>query len=1667
VKLPVEFLSPSLLWLLTLVAPLILLYILKVQRKRLKVASTWLWQQARRDLMARSPFKKLVVQIPLILQLLALITLALAAARPATRGKALGGDHVAIIIDTSASMAARDPSGKTRIELAKDAALELIASLPPGSDAMILDAGRDTRIALPPDRDVRRMRTAVDKLSAREVEGDLSAAVTLAVGRLEQMGGDKHIVVLSDGNLAKPAPLTSRAIPLELIRVGEPVDNSGIVRVDVRSGTDPMLKREQVQAFLLIANYGKRSIERYVTMRQRNASDVLASRKVVVEPGSKLPVVLTFNPAEGDYGSGLVFDMSPHDALPVDDVAYGRVPAGRKLPVYLASAGNESPWLLRALVSDPNAEVRAGTLDELLSETEVAHDALVVIDGACPPEAPGGDLLIVNPPVGDCFGTEVGRLVDAPVLTSWQHGDPRMRFLTLESVLVSKARVLVPQSNRQALIRTDQGVIASDVSTSSRAATLLGFHVGDTNWPLKRSFVLFVRNLMEQARGHRSSGFTGPAIAGDPLRVSLPAAVQEANIEPPSGDGFTVPVRSGLAVVPEVQRTGLYRVAWDQPHPGQLWLPVNLTSADESDLTRVPVDIVGAKVAIASADQAVETHRDWSWVLALAALGLLLLDVWYLSRSQRHAKTTRLRHRPVLLIASLLSALPAVYVALVWTRIIPEAYLRFERPWLGLLALPAMVYVAVRLSSQHRHVSRLRRTLGDLMVSTAVLAAAMAATGPELGRPLDRLTVITVVDRSRSIDLVPAAATRIQRELTFAETDMREHDLIGRVVFGANAATEDPPRGRSTLPTPQQVDIGRDGTDISAGLKHALAEVPADSAARLVLFSDGVATRGDVMSAAAAAVASDIPIDVIALEQREVPDVRVVAFRATPRASEGETLGMRVVISSPRTADVEIRVKRDGVLVQRLQAKVAAGEDVVQFPHPAGSSGLHRYDVEVTAADPTIDETAEDNSASAFVRVRGPARALVLDGDVDKTSFIGSALTRAGFRVDQGSTSSVPADIGGMAVYDLIVFGDIPAHHLSTHQVESLASYVRDLGGGLLLTGGDRSFGPGGYARTPLEDVSPVSFDLKQDQRRASLAEVIAIDISGSMGANVGGSTKLELANEAAVRSADLLGAGDQLGVLHVDTAPRWAVNVAPVKDLDAIKRAIRAVGPGGGGILVDVALTEAYAALAKVSVNLKHVLLFADGSDAENITPAVQASVSHAASHNGITTSCVSLGRGHHSAKLEDLSARGSGRFYIVEDATRLPAVFAQETVLASRASVIDKDFTPQLASSHSILRNVELSAAPMLHGYVVTIVKPRSTTILTGPESDPILATWTAGVGQTAAFTSDLMDRWGGEWTQWEGAARLVAQTARHITRREDDKRVRLEADASSGQLHLRATVVDDDGRMQSFRRLRVTVTGPDGFKRDIPLDSAGAGTYASTIPLSRPGAYIAVARDEASGHPVATTGAALSAGEELRPTGTDNALLTRVVDLTGGKRRDTLAGVFLDRASLRFAYRDITMVLLMVAAFTLLLAVAARRLAFSDDLAQKLAARFLTPLRRKPHAEAAPGSDTSKATLDQLLAKRERSGETEHSVASPSAAHPSRSTAQTGAPRPSRSAGTTAPRAVTPRATPQAPPHRTAARKPSATSEPTAEQRDDAGRPLTAAEILLQRRKRKRNK
>jgi len=986
----------------------------------------------------------------------------------------------------------------------------------------------------------------------------------------------------------------------------------------------------------------------------------------------------------------------------------------------------------------------------------------------------------------------------------------------------------------------------------------------------------------------------------------------------------------------------------------------------------------------------------------------------------------------------LLAVLPSLVYGAEWLGL-PIAFVRLERPILAIPVSVLLVWLTTRLWRLTALRSRWRALLMTGFGGLATTSSAYAVVGLELGHKLDRLAVIVAVDRSRSIDLVPGAASRLDRELQVAEQGMREGDRIGTLAFASDAVVEDPLRERRHPPAPQRAELGRDGTDLGAAIRRGLSEVPPDAAARIVLLSDGVSTHGDALGEAALAAAAGVRIDVVPLDQRKLQDIRVVAVSAAARASEGEAIDLRIVTSSPAPADVQLRIYRDGELLRQGDATIAAGEDVVHLREIAEAPGLHRYDVELTAKNSAADEVVEDNRGSTFVRVTGEATALVLERDRTLAQPMLRALQSAGFKVRAGDATQVPADAAAFALYDLVVLSDISAVDLSPEQLEALAAYVRDLGGGLLLMGGDRSLGPGGYGKTPIEEISPVSFDVKQERRRASLAEVIAVDYSGSMGASVGPRTKLDLANEAAVRSMDLLGAGDRLGVMHVDTAVRWTIPLGEIKDRDAMAKAVRGVGVGGGGIYVDLSLQTGYAALAKESVQLKHLLLFADGSDAEERARAF--GLVSGAKARGITTSVVALGKGPDVPDLERMSKLGDGRFYLIEDATRLPAVFAQETVLAARSAINEVPFRPNLSSPSPVLRGIDFGRAPNLTGYVVTIPKGRAQVLLSGPEGDPLLASWSVGVGRAAVFTSDFKDRWGQAWTGWSGAERLFAQLGRDLARHAESPRVRLEADTSGGELRLRASVTDERGHSESLRRLTAKVTAPDGSTTSIPLDAVGAGLYSASVPVTRPGAYVASLVDDQTRTLEATAGAVLALGDELRPTGTDRGLLRRIAQQSGGKERDTLAGIFLDRDAERFAYTSLAPLLVTLAAFALLFSVGARRLTVPEPLERAWAALFSASKEVVPAPRYEPGESAISA-LSRVRQRKTQAGVDEAPPSVPRFSRPAITVAQPPG------AASKAARAESAARTTPVPP-------------------DGAvGRPPTAAEILLARRRGRRS-
>lgn len=872
------------------------------------------------------------------------------------------------------------------------------------------------------------------------------------------------------------------------------------------------------------------------------------------------------------------------------------------------------------------------------------------------------------------------------------------------------------------------------------------------------------------------------------------------------------------------------------------------------------------------------------------------------------------------------AATPLLVASANWADLLAGDWLRFERQWLSWVPSAAGVWLWVTTARFRPEDRSLYRTLRDASLITAAICAGLAVAGTTFGTPLDRMAVVVAIDRSRSVELVPNAERRIELELQAARTSMRPNDLLGYLEFGGNAIIQSPPLPRHLAPPPSQIPVIRDATDLEGALRRALAELPADAAGRIVLISDGVATRGEASNGAAAIAAAGIELDVVPLDQETIRNVRLLRLSAPPTVSEGETFELRVVIDSPTATSLELRQLEDGQLVQQGPVDVQAGQNLFSLRQIATRPGLHRVQVELSTDEPALDEIPEDNQLATFIRVRGRTHALVLSSRGANTA-LATALEAAGMRVGQSQAQTAPMTVSEFAGYDLVVLQDLPARRFSRGQLEALAAFVRVAGGGLLLLGSHETLGPGGYSRTPIESVSPVAFDLKQDRRRGQLSQVIAIDYSGSMAAHTGGRTKLDLANEGAVRSLNLLGTADRLGVMHVDTEPRWTVELDAISNKRQIAEAIRAVGPGGGGILVDPALRQAYAALGAEPSALKHVLLFADGSDAKQMSQS--AALADAAANRAITTSVVALGRGDDLAGLERLSRAGKGRFYVVDDPSRIPAVFAQETITAARSAVHEEPFRAEGQSGSGVLRGLNVSLAPELNGYVVTLPRARAQVLLRGPDSDPLLATWSAGLGRVAVFTSDYGGSWGEAWARWPGAAQLFAQLARSLARNQDDSQVRLELTHRDGQLQISVDALDSTGSLDSFRSLEALVAGPDGEVQTLALRASGPGRYTAAWPLHRSGATLVSVQDSLSETLLATAGVESSSSDELKPTGTDRIALRGLAEASGGRMRDTLAGIFEDRPRARFAHVDVTGILAACTAVLLLLTVAARRL------------------------------------------------------------------------------------------------------------------------------------------
>jgi uncharacterized membrane protein len=428
----------------------------------------------------------------------------------------------------------------------------------------------------------------------------------------------------------------------------------------------------------------------------------------------------------------------------------------------------------------------------------------------------------------------------------------------------------------------------------------------------------------------------------------------------------------------------------------------------------------------------------------------------------------------------------------------------------------------------------------------------------------------------------------------------------------------------------------------------------------------------------------------------------------------------------------------------------------------------------------------------------------------------------------------LPTELQSLAAYQSIVLVDVPARELSPRAMLALQSYVRDMGGGLTAIGGPSSYGVGGYYKTPLEELLPVNTQIKDPRRFPSVSELIVMDKSGSMSVQEDKVMKIRLAAEAAARAAELINDDDEMTIIGYDTQPVDVIGPFAGRNRGQNIPRVLSMAPGGGGIYVYESLLQAQEIITQSTRLTKLVILLADGNDAEHQEGARDVvKQMHAA---GVTVSVVSIGDGVDVPFLKELASLGGGRFHLTTKAANLPTIFTEETALAQRSYIVERDFYPKLGTASPILSGI--TAMPQLQGYVATAAKPAAQVVLKVNETDPLLATWQYGLGRVAAFTSDVTGRWAKAWVTWTDFPKFWAQMVRWTIVERTDTGV----DAQVVQ-HNDQSVIEADlptGEINADKTLTATLFDSQGNSSQLPLVETAPGHYEAPAYLEQPGAY-----------------------------------------------------------------------------------------------------------------------------------------------------------------------------------------------------------------------------------
>lgn len=618
-------------------------------------------------------------------------------------------------------------------------------------------------------------------------------------------------------------------------------------------------------------------------------------------------------------------------------------------------------------------------------------------------------------------------------------------------------------------------------------------------------------------------------------------------------------------------------------------------------------------------------------------------------------------------------------------------------------------------------------TLWKPLRALLLLTLTLMLADPRISKQQDTLDLWVLLDRSESTeDLIDKGLPEWKKLLERAKPS--RHDRLHFINY-ATEVTEQKPGTETSVYTGN-----RKLTRTNLAIQNILALAPKDRPSRILAFTDGYSTE-PLAEAAAKLSRQGIPIDYRLLREETTDDFRLARLHLPTRTQTGEPFAISVTVRGFTDTTVPLIIRRDGHTLTETTVRITNGTGRAEFTDRIPRTGSYQYSAEIR---PNKDAHPGNNRAERWIEVAGGPRILLVTKYTDDP--LAAALRHQHYHVH---TVTRPGSlrIGHLSGARTVIFNNIPAFEVPAAFQDALNFYVREQGGGFLMVGGKQSFGSGGYFQSAIDNLLPVSMELKNEHRKLSVAMAIVMDRSGSMAATAAaGKTKMDLANTGAARAAGLLGNMDQICVFAVDSEPYRIVPLVNIRDRKkAVIRKIRKIRSQGGGIFVYNGLKAAWKELQKSNSGTKHIILFSDAADSEQ--PGQYKKLLAEMTTAGCTVSVIGLGtpKDTDAPFLKDIAKRGKGRCFFTTRPAEIPRLFAQETVTIARSAFITDPVGTKPTGKWSELSAKPFAWPPTADAYNLSYLRKDATTSLATTDEylAPLVAHARRGIGRTAAIS------------------------------------------------------------------------------------------------------------------------------------------------------------------------------------------------------------------------------------------------------------------------------------------------------------------------------------------